>query len=77
MGLRLGVSHVQWGVKDPSLLCPLLSRQIKDLTQQVFNLIYHLRLGAHDAYSLSINMRRELLETLDSQRKFEEKYYKK
>jgi hypothetical protein len=73
MGLRLGIAHVQWGLKDPSLITPLLSYQLKDLTQQVFNLIYHLKLSAHDAYSLSHQMRSELWTAYTSQREFEEK----
>jgi len=77
MGVRLGIAHAQWGLKDPSLLCPILSYQLKDLTQQIFNLIYHLKLSSHDAYSLSWSMRRELWGAFIQQRDYEEKALKR
>lgn len=73
MGTRLAVAHGQWGLKDFSLLCPSLLTKQEDLTQQIFNLVYHLKVSVHDAYSMPQSMRSELWAAFLKQKEFEEK----
>jgi hypothetical protein len=33
---------VQWGIKDHSLLCPLIGQTLENFDQALYNLMYHM-----------------------------------